>query len=187
MTTKQKVWGKAILSSYNYLQRMCDSIDLLVERTALNSYFSVSSHFNDTTIDAVSRKIINLSNRKIGYINLKLIIDKALRSIPKIQAKIIILKYIHKYSIEKTSELLGISVRAGYRRLESALSAFMATLTCMGYTSEKLEIEYSSDPFISSLLRLLEKNSYIIEEKAKVISNDSVFNKYISDLLVNVV
>ena len=63
----------------------------------------------------------------------------------------------------------------------------MATLTCMGYTSEKLEIEYSSDPFISSLLRLLEKNSYIIEEKAKVISNDSVFNKYISDLLVNVV
>lgn len=187
MTTNQKNWGKAILSSYNYLQRLCDSIDLLVERTAVNSYYSFSFNFNDTAIETVSNKIIELTNRKIGYINLKLIIDKVLKEIPKNQAKLIILKYIQKLSIEKTCELLDISVRSGYRRLDNALAVFMATLSCMGYTCEKLEIEYACDPFISSILKLLEKNTYVIQEKADVISNDSVFNKYISDLLANVV
>lgn len=187
MTTNQKVWGKAILSSYNYLKRLCDSLDSLIEKTAVNSYYSFSLNYHDTTIETVSTKILNYSNRKIGYINLKLIIEKALKRMPKQQAKLLILKFIQKMSIEKTSSLLNISNRSSYRRLEKALSMFMAELVCMGYTCEKLEIEYAQDPFISSIIKLIERNNFVLEEKADVISNDSVFNKFINELLTNVV
>ena len=75
MTTKQKNWGKTILSSYNYLQRLCSSIDKLIEDTAVNSYYSYSFIDSRNSITNISSKIINLSNRKIDYINLKILIE----------------------------------------------------------------------------------------------------------------
>lgn len=187
MTSNQKLWGKAVLSTYNYLQRLCDSLDKLVEKTAVNSYCYNNLHSAENSIESISNKIIEYSNRKIDYINLKIIIEKALKDIPKQYAKLLILKYIQKMPIEKASQLLNISRRSSYRQLEQALASFMVTLTKYGYTIEKLELDYSSDPFIKSVLRLIKQNNFLIEEKAEVITNESVFTKYINDLLASAV
>lgn len=186
MTTNQKLWGKVILSSYNYLKRLCDSIDCLIENTAVNSYYNFNN-LNGNSIENIAKNIISYSNRKIDYINLKIITEKALKTLPKQYAKILILKFIQKIHIEELCNLLHISKRACYRKLDTAIKLFISSLNCLGYTIEKLELDYSSDPFIKSVLKLIEKNNYLMQEKADVISNDSVFNNYISSLLASLV
>lgn len=183
MTTNQKLWSKTILSSYNYLEKLCDSIDKLIQDTAVNSYYSYGFKNGENSITKVSNKIINLSNRKIDYINLKVITDKALKDMSEKQSKLLILKFIHKFNIDKVCELLKMSKRTAYRRIEQALIEFMEMLEVYGYTPEKCEVVYSNDPFIKSILKLVERNNFLIEEKANVITNESVFNRYINELM----
>ena len=187
MTINQKLWGKVVLSAYNYLERLCGSLDSLIEKTAVNSYYTSSINANDYSIETISRKIIEYSNRKIGYINLKLIIEKALKGISEQESKLLILKFIQKMPIEKACNLLKISKRSSYRKLERALAKFVAMLVCLGYTTEKLELEYSSDPFICSILALIKRNNYLIDEKANVITNGSIFNNYVNELMSNAI
>lgn len=183
MTTNQKLWSKTILSSYNYLEKLCDSLDKLIQNTAVNSYYSYSFKNGENSITNISKKIINLSNRKIDYINLKVLTDKALKDMTKQQAKLLILKFINKIQIDKVCELLQMNRRTAYRRIEKALIEFMDVLCSYGYTPEKFEVVYAHDPFIKSILKLVERNNFLIEEKAEVITNDSVFNKYINELM----
>lgn len=183
MTTNQKLWSKTILSSYNYLEKLCESLDNLMKNTAVNSYYSYGFKNGENSVTKISNRIINLSNRKIDYINLKVLTDKALKSMPEKQTKLLIFKFIHKMQIEKVCELLKMNKRTAYRRIEKALIEFMNNLEVLGYTPEKLEVVYSSDPFIKSVLMLVERNNFLIEEKANVISNESVFNKYINELM----
>ena len=82
MINNQKLWSKAILSSYNYLERLCNSIDKLVENMAVNSYFSTNLKYGANSVEDLSKKIINLSNRKIDYINLKVLTEQALKQMP---------------------------------------------------------------------------------------------------------
>lgn len=183
MTTNQKVWGKTILSSYNYLEKLCDSLDYLIQKTAVNSYHTYGFKNGENSIMNISNKIINLSNRKIDYINLKVLTDKVLKIMQPKQAKLLILKYINKINADKLCELLNVNVRTVYRRLDSALQEFMEKLSIYGYTIEKLEVNYAQDSFIKSVLKLIAKNKFLLEEKADVITNDSVFNKYINELM----
>lgn len=187
MTTNQKLWGKALLSTYKYLERLCDSLDALVEKTALNSYYSFSFRLEDNSIENISNKIISYSNRKIGYINIKVLVEKALKEIKKPYAKLLILKFIYEMPIDEICELLKISSSAFYRRLDKALCLFMSTLSSYGYTCEKLELEYSTDLFISSVLKMIKKQNFLLAEKAMVISNDSVFGRLMNDLMASVV
>ena len=187
MTLNQKLWGKVILSSYNYLNRLSDSLDKLIEKTALNSYYSYSYRFNNNTIEDVFNKISSYSNRKIDYINLKVLTEKALKSIPKHQAKLLILKFIQNMTIEKASQILQISTRSSYRRLEQAIASFMSALTHMGFTVEKLELDYANDPFIRSAYKLVKKNNFLIAEKAEVATTDSIFNTYINEMIASVI
>ncbi|MBQ7885027.1 MAG: hypothetical protein IJ318_02915 [Clostridia bacterium] len=187
MTTNQKLWSKTVLSSYNYLKRLCDSIDKLIENTAVNSYYSFSYKNGENSIANISKKIINLSNRKIDYINLKVLTEKALKDMPKEQAKLLVLKFIHKIPIQTICNLSNISKRSAYRKLEQAIMAFMLVLSRYGYSAEKFELDYSGDPFVSSIYKLIKRSNFVLEEKAEVITNDSVFNKYINELMASAI
>lgn len=187
MINNQKLWSKAILSSYNYLERLCNSIDKLVENMAVNSYFSTNLKYGANSVEDLSKKIINLSNRKIDYINLKVLTEKALKQMPKAQAKLLILKFIYKMPVQDICKLKNLSRRSAYRMIEQAVVNFMYVLSIFGYTTEKIELDYSNDPFLKSICKLIEKNNYVIEEKADVISNDSVFNKYINELMATAI
>ncbi len=182
MITNQQVWGKTLLSSYNYLERLCESIDNVVEKTAVNSYYTGFFGGGDT-VEEVSKKIIEYSNRKIGYINLKLIIERTLKSLPKDYAKLLILKFIQKIDMDRICELLKLKIRSSYRRIELAVKAFSEKLEQFGYTKEKLDLEYLGDPFMCSILKLVQKNNCVLEEKAEVITSGSVYGGYLTKLL----
>ena len=66
------------------------------------------------------------------------------------------------------------------------ISSFMAKLAIYGFNTAKLDIEYFNDPFINSIYKMVEKNNFVLEEKADVLSNDTVFKKYINELMAAV-
>ena len=75
---ENELWGKTLLSVYRHLQTMANSIDNLIKRIGINSAFN-NSVYNSTMLD--SNKIIELTERKIKIINLKVIIEKSLNAL----------------------------------------------------------------------------------------------------------
>jgi len=186
MLSNQIIWSKTLLSSYGYLERLCKCIDKLVEKTALNSYYSYKNSYSENSIIGIADNIIRLSNRKIDYINLKVIVEKALRKMSNMARKVLILKYINKMSAERICLLLNISSSALYKKLSKALNAFFIEVAKLGYGEAKLEVIYLEDNFIKSIYDLVRTKNYSIEEKADVITNRSVYNDFVSSLIAKV-
>lgn len=72
---ENEIWGKTLLSLYRHLGAISNSIDNLIKRIGINSAFN-HSVYNSAYVD--SNKIIELTERKIKIINLKVLIEKAL-------------------------------------------------------------------------------------------------------------
>ena len=151
MKNEQNIWAKVVLSAYRYLERLCRTIDRLVETTAENSMYTNSYWQNECSITTIFKKINKLTEKKIDYINLKLIVEKALKSLPIKLSKILILRYIHQLPMEKVAELLKLTHRTTYRKLDFANEQMINAMSRLGYTPEYMNIKFADDSYISSL------------------------------------
>ena len=130
-------WSKTVLGVYRYLPRVSNAFDRLVKTRAYNSgYVSSNSSFND--VFNVTTAILDLTERKITLINLKLIIEKALKMIDKNYARLLIYKYIDGKKSTEIAEKFGFCLRTYFRKINSALTSFSKALTRLGYGDEKL-------------------------------------------------
>ena len=73
-----ELWGKTLISLYRHFGVMANSIDNLIKQIGISSAFR-HSIYNSTIID--SNKILELTERKIKIINLKVIVEKALNKL----------------------------------------------------------------------------------------------------------
>jgi len=89
---------KTIFSVYRFLDKISDSIDKIVETRALNAcHMELSnSAFNDVSV--VTDDILELTQRKITLINLKVLTTSMIKSLDNDYARLIILKYIENRS-----------------------------------------------------------------------------------------
>lgn len=170
----KKQWSKTVLTSYNYLQRLCDTIDKIVERTALNSHYICGSWDSNCSVEAVSKKIIKLINKKIEYINLKVAIDKSLEKMNVKHAKLLVLRYIHYFSQEKVCEILNISLRTFYTLLDKAINSFSNIMSSIGYSAPKLEVTFAMDGFINSIYEQIQKYKYVEASRTETLSYKKV-------------
>ena len=85
------LWAKTCLTVYRYLERISEAIDGLVNRQALNSYYS--NYTNNSVMD-IADKIIELGERKVKLINIKVLIDDILAHMDTLSAQLLIEKYI---------------------------------------------------------------------------------------------
>ena len=138
------VWVKTILSAYPYLFKLADAIDRVVERRALNSFYVTSSNFASNNVYDIANQLIDLSERKVNLINLKVLIENALKKCDKKNAKILILKYISRKKSLESSQMLSISLRTYFRRLPIAEKQFEIAIKKLGFDAGKLE-EYSRE------------------------------------------
>lgn len=169
MENKLINWARTLLVSYKYLEQLCDTIDRVVKLTAQSSYFNFGSYFQLNDINNVSNKLYKLINKKIDYVNIKVIVDKALKNMPKRRAKYLILKYIQNLQTSEIAEVLNISSRTYFRYLSKCLDEFNEKLLGLGYTPEKLEMMYSGDSFIMSIYNSVSKDSrFLVGSKTSV-------------------
>lgn len=168
------VWSKTILSIYPYLSGIADAIDKVVERRAINSFYvsSVDCGKNDTL--SVVNKLIELADRKIVLINLKVLVDKCLRSIDRTMAKVLIAKYISRKKGKDGSLFLGIPERTYYRKVKEGEAAFGEELKKQGYDDKKLEEFLKGEEWIFEIKEGFEKekevlfNSNFIKKKVAI-------------------
>lgn len=133
---KENCWTKTLLGTYRYLENITGAIDKMVMKTALNSYHFCRGESNN--VYNISNKIIDLADRKITLINLKVIIDKVLMEIPESDAKLLIERYVENVKCRVMAESSKVSIRTLFRKLTCAENNFTKKLVANGYTDARL-------------------------------------------------
>lgn len=157
-----KIWSKTILNIYRYLERVANAIDKIVLSRAINSFFTSSSNMAFNGVWNVSQDIINLTNRKVNLINLKLITEKALSCIDEALAKVLILNFVEKRTCYECAEILNVSLRTYFRKLNKALESFSKALNRQKYDEKYFD-------------NMLASENWILEVKNKLTSNQDIF------------
>ena len=133
---KENIWSKTILGVYRHLEAVADAIDKIILKTALNSY-----HFSLDTNDVyqTSNKLIELGERKVTLINLKVLVEEMLSKLDSKDADILICRYIENMKFKDIALEKGIGIRTVFRRLDRAEDMFSKKLLNLGYSSLKLK------------------------------------------------
>lgn len=145
-----KIWGRTILTVQKYLERVCSSIDACIEKKINASCYVTSKNFAENSAEFLANWIISMTNKKVNLINLNVICMDALRGIDRNLAKILALKHFEGMQARDIIEIMGLSERTYFRRLNSAYIEFEKYLMAHGYTPTFFE-------------KMLEKEGWITE------------------------
>lgn len=185
------VWARTLLISYKYLEQLCNTIDRMVEKQATSSYYNFGNYVQNSDIINVSKKLYKLMNKKVDYINIKVIVDKAIKEMPKRKAKYLVLRYMQNMQIADIANLFNISLRTFFRKFNDVLTEFSEKLESLGYTAEKLDVMFVNDYFIESIYSSVQKDvRYLIGAKNPVkdfdfeMCVDMVMNKSLTKIVI---
>lgn len=131
-------WTKTILTVYRYLERICGGIDKIIMQKALGCSNIVGQNYFQNNTLSVSQKIIDLSERKVTLINLKVLIEQSLSAISQKDAQVLIEKYVDGTKNKDLAENMGVGLRTIFRKIESAEMAFKSKICLKGYNDIKL-------------------------------------------------
>ena len=91
---EEMVWSKTILTVYRYLERVSNAIDKIVRRSGLSSGNIYGQNYLRNNVLSISQKMIDLSERKVTLINLKVLTDEIFTKMKKEDACLLIERYI---------------------------------------------------------------------------------------------
>lgn len=134
----KNIWTKTLLTVYRYLERIAGAIDKIIMQSALSSNNLTTQNYFYNNVLSVSQKILDLSERKVTLINLKVLIEQTLGELDKNDALILIEKFVDG---DKTKDIMAknnISMRTVFRKIENAQNSFSSKLLIKGYNDEKL-------------------------------------------------
>lgn len=155
MENEQQNWSKTLLNCYSHLETICDAIDQTVLNYGLKSFSS-----NQTMM--VADQILSLIKRKKFLINTKVLVDNVLGNISGTSARLLTVRCIDKVKTEIASEVLNMSMRNFFRRLNLAIDEFSAELKHQGYDSQRLGNIFKKEGWIMEIY-----NSYCQKSKQK--------------------
>ena len=139
--------SEAIVKIYRLLKKKCEAIDKFINNNAL--YFG-SSTAEFGSID-VCNNIIDLMTRKNQLINLKIIVDSAIRSLCEKDKQILFIKMNYTISMGEICGILELKERTAFRRIEHAFSSLAEALNRSKYI-EKLERILTSEQWINDVV-----------------------------------
>ncbi len=152
----QIIWSKTILSAYRYLERVAQAIDKLVIKEAMGSiaYTGLSSI---KTAQDISDRILDYTEKKVALINTKVYVEKALLSLGREQARLLVKKYIQGKKTNEVISEMKLPRRTFYRKLEAAEKAFAHALILLGADEEKLDMMLSDQKWLMRIYSEFEK------------------------------
>ncbi len=143
---KLEDWSKIILSYYSYLEQSVKAIDKFVlDKCVYTSYFDCGLNFD---IEKRFNKVMELIDKKRRFINLKVIIEKALTQINEKYRKILVLFYIDQLSCEEIARLMNLNIRTFFRYKNQAITSFSKALSREGFNIEYFNENYASDKWL---------------------------------------
>jgi len=166
-----KVWSKTLLNVYGCLYKLTNEIDKIVLHYALSSGFKngVNKTYRDT------QNILDLTQRKITLINLKVLIESCLDKLDLQSCKILTLRYVDRMSGETISTALNIKRRTYFRKYQQALNSFSSTLLKNGFDSNNILALVKNEAWIIDVYKaFLDKE--ISKNQELEISNYSIYS-----------
>ena len=148
-------WTKTILSVYRYLERICDAIDKICVTSALSSTDILGQNYFFNNVYAISQKLIDLGQRKITLINLKLLTEDVLSKMKEDQANLLIEKYIDARKTKDIAIKNNLSLRSAFRKLTLAEESFDRKLNVMGYDDKKISNMLKDETWINNVYERL--------------------------------
>ena len=131
------VWSKTLLSVYRYLERIAGAIDKIILKSGINSLNICGQNFYHNNTRAITQKIIELSERKVTLINLKILVEK----------------YLDGVKSKELMERHNISMRTVFRKLDTALKSFASCLIKKGYNNFYLTTMLKNEEWILNVYR----------------------------------
>lgn len=133
--------SEALVKTYRLLRKKCEAIDKFINNHAL--------YFGPCTADYgsldVCNNIIDLMTRKNQLINLKIIIDNAIKSLSEKDKKILFIKMNYNLQMSEICGLLELKERTAFRRIERAFENLTEALNNSKYSSKLVRIMDSED------------------------------------------
>lgn len=136
---KEFGWTKTLLKVYRYLERICGAIDKIIMQSALNSSNILGQNYFYNNVYSITQKLIDLSDRKVTLINLKILIEDVLKGLDENDAQLLIEKYFDDNKFKDIAEKRGVSIRTIFRKVEVAEINFSKRLNMLGYNDLRLE------------------------------------------------
>lgn len=157
---EQKIWAKTLLSGYNCLEKMADAIDLAIISQG------IGSSKNHLTTMENAEKIIDLIQRKKTLVNLKVMIENVMANIDVNSARLLVLKYFDRVKTELCLEILSLTRRTFFRRVDRALDEFACKLKHLGYDDNTLCSMLAKEYWIKEIYNALASNNVVDEQSS---------------------
>lgn len=143
-----KIWARTILTVQRHIAKVVRALDEIIYKRAISSIFVTTKNLIEQSSEAVSNFIINVSEAKVNLINLNTICIDGLKAIDKLCAKILILKHIDGRTSAEIANLLSISERTYFRRLNKAYDLFADYLDENGFDDQYFMDKFSDEGWI---------------------------------------
>ncbi|MCQ2564991.1 MAG: hypothetical protein MJ152_03965 [Clostridia bacterium] len=140
-----KFESEALIKVYGKLQKRCDLIDKFIKNHAL--YFGPCS--SEYGAEDVYNNILDLIARKNRLINLKVIMDSAIKNLKDADKQVIFIKMKYNISMAELCGVLELKERTAFRRVEQAFIHLAEALTNSKYCSKPKEIINEEDWILS--------------------------------------
>lgn len=151
--------SEAIVKTYRMLNKKCEAIDKFINNHAF--------YFGPTTSDYgsldVCNNIIDLIERKNQLINLKVIVDNAIRSLDIDDKKILYIKMKYSISISELCGILELKERTAFRHIERAFAHLTDAL--------------NNSKYIEKLMRILDSEIWISDIREEIRERRMAFKR----------
>ncbi|MDE6583704.1 MAG: hypothetical protein K2K31_03555, partial [Clostridia bacterium] len=143
---------------YRYLERISGAIDKIIMKSALGSSNIIGQNYFYNNVFTISQKLIDLSERKVTLINLKVLIESVLAEMDKKDAQILIERYFDGTKAKVLAESRNISIRTVFRKIADAEKSFTLKLHFKGFNDLKLNSLLSEEEWIKNVYRKFSDN-----------------------------
>lgn len=138
--------SETLVKIYRLLNKKCEAIDNFIKRHAFN-FGSCSAEFST---EDVCNNIIELITKKNQLINLKIIVDNAVKELNENDKKLIFMKMNYSLSMEELCSVLELKERTAFRRIERAMLNLANALNHSKYLDKLITI-MNEEVWISKL------------------------------------
>ncbi len=152
--------SETLVKTHRSLYKRCEALDRFINKYGL--YFCPT----DAEYGAVDlyENIENLMERKNRLINLKIILDSAIKRLNEKDRKVILIKMKYNLSIEELCGVLNLKERTAFRRIEHAYASLAHELNNSKY-ADRVERTLNSETWLKDIREEIKERRSSYKEK----------------------
>lgn len=174
---------KTLFTVYRFFEKLANSIDKIVEVRAVNACYSHLENISYNSVEKVANDIMELTQRKVTLINLKILVDQILKNIDKNHSRFVIMKYIEDRALFEIADALQVSIRTLSRWNKHSILMGASYLENRGLSFNVLINFIKNEKWILQVFNEYNKKSQEklgIEKKSKIIQHAcKEYNKFL--------